>query len=231
MRYSIPAYSQTSRLDTATTNKVLRNTYTLLAITLLPTIAGAGLGAVFPIFAALGWMSLIVFFAAMIGLQTMVIKNRNSVRGIGWLLFFTFVMGYFIGPMIGMALGAYSNGLEIVALAVGGTAAIFFGVAGYASVTKRDFSSPSLGKMLFMGSWILISLSVLNYFFYTSPVAAALSSLFIVISSAFILFTINRIVRGGEDNYIVATMVLFISLMNIFQSLLNLLMMFAGNRE
>jgi len=231
MRYSIPAYSKTSRLDVATTNKVLRNTYTLLAITLLPAIVGGAVGAVFPLFAAIGFISFIVFLAAIFGLQAMIIKNRNSVRGIGWLLLLTFVMGYFIGPMVGYALGSYSNGAELVALAIGGTAAIFFGVAGYASVTKRDFSSPSIGKMLSISMWMVFAIACLNFFFVSSAVMAAVSSLFIVISSVFILFTINKIVRGGEDNYIMATTAIFIMLFNLFQSLLSLLMIFAGNRE
>lgn len=232
MRYSIPAYTKTARLDAATTNRVLRNTYLLLAITLLPTVAGAAFGAVFPIFAYLGGLvSFIVFMVALFGLQAVIIKNRYRAAGIGWLLLFTFIMGYFIGPTVGFALNSFSNGAELVALAAGGTAAIFFGVAGYASVTKRDFSSMSFGRMLFIGMWMLFAISILNFFFVSSAVTAAVSSLFIVIASGFILFTINRVVRGGEDNYIMATMTIFIMLLNIFQSLLNLLMMFAGNRE
>ena len=230
MRYSIPS-AQHARLDVATTNRVLRNTYILLAITLLPTIAGAFLGALYPLMAAMGWASLIVFLIGMFGIQAMVSKNRNSAAGVGWLLAFTLFMGYFIGPMIGYALGAYSNGAELVALAVGSTAAIFFGLAGYASITKRDFSSLSFGKTLFIGMWMVFIAGIVNLFFLSSAVALAVSSLFIVIASGFILFTVNRIVRGGEDNYIMATMALYIMLLNLFQSLLHLLMVFGGNRE
>jgi len=230
MRYSIPAAGG-ARLDVATTNRVLRNTYTLLAITLLPTIIGAFAGAAFPIMATMGWLSLIVFFAAMFGLQAMVVKNRNSAAGVGWLLLFTFVMGFFVGPLVGFALGEFSNGAELVALAVGGTAAIFFGLAGYATVTKRDLSGFSFGKTLVIGMWMLVAISVMNFFFQSSPISLAVSALFMVIASGFILFTVNRIVRGGEDNYILATMTLFIMLLNLFTSLLHLLMAFAGNRE
>lgn len=215
----------------AQTNRVLRNAYMLLGITLLPTIAGAFVGALFPLMAALGWMSLIVFLGAMFGLQAMVIRNRNSAVGIGWLLVFTFVMGYFIGPMIGLALGSLRNGLEIVATAIGGTAAIFFLLAGYATTTKRNFASPSLFKMLFIGMIMAFVLGILNVFIGIPALSLAISSVFIVIASGFILFTINNVVRGGEDNYIMVTMTLYIMLLNLFQSLMHLLMAFAGSRE
>lgn len=230
MRYSIPAGGN-ARLDVATSNRVLRNTFTLLAITLLPTVAGAFTGALFPLMAALGWASLLVFMAAIFGLQAMIIRNRNSGAGIAWLLLFTFVMGYFIGPLVGLALGSFSNGAELVALAGGGTAAIFFGLSGYAMVTKRNLASPSFGKMLFIGMWMLFAISLLNVFFASSPVMMAVSSLFIVIASGFILYTVNSIVRGGETNYIIATLTLYVMLLNLFQSLLHLLMIFSGSRE
>ena len=178
MRHSIsmPAARATSALGATQTNKVLRNTYLLLAITLLPTIVGAFVGALYPLMEALGWMSIIVFFGAMVGFQMMVIKNRHSIAGIWWLLAFTFVMGYFIGPLVGYALGAYSNGAQLVGIAVGGTAAIFFGLAGYATVTKRDFSGLSFGKTLFIGMWMLIAIGVINVFFQSSAIALAVSS-------------------------------------------------------
>ena len=227
---NIPAARASAALGTAQTNKVLRNTYTLLAITLLPTIAGAYVGALYPLMEALGWMSIFVFLGAMLGIQAMVIKNRNSVAGIWWLLGFTFVMGYFTGPLVDYALGEYSNGTQLVGMAVGGTAAIFFGLAGYATVTKRDLSGYSFGKTLFIGMWMLFAIGIINMFFQSSAIALAVSSLFIVIASGFIVFTINRIVRGGEDNYIMATMVLYIMILNLFQSLLHLLTAFAGER-
>ena len=229
MNHSIPASA--GLRSAAQTNRVLRNSYLLLAITLLPSIVGAYAGAIFPLMAAMGWMSLIVFLAAMFGLQAMVIKNRHSVAGIWWLLTFTFVMGYFVGPLVGYVLGAYSNGAELVATAIGGTAALFFGLAGYASATKRDLSSPSLGKMLFIGMWMVFIVAIVNSFVGIPALSAAVSAVFIVIASGFILFTVNRVVRGGEDNYIMVTMTLYIMLLNLFQSLLHLLMIFGGNRE
>ena len=211
--------------------RVLRNTYLLLGITMLPTIAGAFVGAIFPLMAAMGWMSLIVFMGAMFGLQAMVIRNRDSMAGVGWLLVFTFVMGYFTGPLIGFALGSFSNGAELVALAVGGTAAIFMGLAGYATVTTRDFAGMSLGKTLFIGMWMAFALGILNFFLQVPALSLAISAGFMVIASGFILFTVNRIVRGGESNYILAAMTIYIMLLNLFQSLMHLLMAFAGNRE
>ena len=216
-------------LPAAQTNRVLRNAYLLLGITLLPTILGALLGALFPMMQYLGWLSMIVFLGAMFGLQTMVIRNRHSVAGIGWLLVFTFVMGYFVGPLVGYALGSLRNGLEIVATAIGGTAAIFFILAGYATTTKRNLASPSVFKMAFIGMWMAFVLGLLTFVFNIPGLSLAISSVFIVIASAFILYTINNVVRGGESNYIMVTMTLYIMLLNLFQSLMHLLMAFTGS--
>lgn len=230
MHYSTSA-SEHARLDVAATNRVLRNTYLLLAITLLPTIAGAFVGALFPLVAVMGWASLIVFLGVMFGGQAIINKYRNSAAGIGWLLAFTFAMGYFFGPTIGFALGAYSNGTELVAIAFGSTAAIFFGLAGYASTTKRNLATASTAKVLSIGMWMLFTVSIVNFFFASSPVALAVSAMVIPMASGYIVYTINNIVRGGERNYITATLTLYVMLLNIFISLLNLLMAFAGNRE
>lgn len=229
---SLPAKVATARLGVETTNRVLRNTYMLLAISMVPTVIGAFLGAIYPLIAIIGkWPFLISFIGAMMGLRYFIIKNRNNASGVGWMLLFTFVMGYFIGPLIGLALGSFSNGAALVATAAGGTAAIFFGVAGYATVTKRDFSSMGLGKILGIGAGMLFTISVLNFFFASSLIVIAISSLYIVIAPGLILFTVNRVVRGGEDNYIMASLTIYIMLLNIFQSLLNLLMFFAGDRD
>ena len=224
-------YSTTASPFSATqTNRVLRNAYLLLGVTLLPTIGGAFVGALFPLMAYLGWMSIIVFIAALIGLQKVVIKNRHRTAGIGWLLVFTFVMGYFIGPLVGYVLGR-SNGLGVMAMAAGGTAALFFLLAGYASVTKRNLASPSLGKMLFIGMLMAFVLGILNAFIVLPALGLAISTVFIVIASGFIIHTINRVVRGGEDNYIMVTMTLYIMLLNIFQGLLTLFSVFTGGSE
>ena len=232
MRYTLPAARAASVLGAERTNKVLRNTYMLLAITMLPTIVGAFVGAMFPLMAVMGMWSLAVFFAAVIAMQVVVFKNRNSAAGVAWLLALTFVMGYFLGPFVGYALGSYSNGFQLVGMAIGGTAVIFFTLAGYATVTKRDFSSLSTIKALGIGVVMMVVVSLFNLAFLQMPILAlAVSSMFIVISSGLILFTINRVVRGGEDNYLLVTMAIYIQLFNLFQSLLHLLMVFAGNRE
>lgn len=229
MMYSSIPVSAASATET---NRVLRNAYLLLGITMLPTIAGAFVGAKYPIMQSLGWLSFVVFLGAMFGLQAVIIRNRNKVSGIGWLLVFTFVMGYFIGPMIGYAIGNYDNGTEILATAIGGTAAIFFVLAGYASTTRRNLSSPSLGKMLTIGMMMMFVIGILNAMFFEMPaVMLAVSSLFAVIAAGFILFTINRVVRGGETNYIMVTMTLYIMLLNIFQWLMHMLMAFGGSNE
>lgn len=226
----IPAARATAALGTEQTNKVLRNTYTLLAITMLPTIIGAFIGAAFP-FPVQGAVGAILFFVIIVGLSMMVTANRNSSAGIFWLLLMTLAMGYWIGPMIGYALGSFSNGAQLVAMAMGGTAAIFFTLAGYATVTRRDFSSPSIGRFLTIGLIMLIVVAFANLFLQLPALALAISAVAIVIFSGYIIFTVNRIVRGGEDNYVMATMTLYMSLINIFISLLHLLLAFAGNRE
>ncbi len=231
-------FNPISRADTApvispNAAKVLRNTYMLLGITLLPTILGAFVGVQFNPLALMGLWSLLLFIPVMLGFQAMIIRNRHSVAGVWWLLGFTFAMGWMlVGPSVGIALGSFRNGAELVGMAVGGTAAIFFVLAGYATVTKRNFTGVGLGKTVFIGMMMAFILSIINAVFLQMPaIALAISAVFMVIASAFIVITVNRIVRGGEDNYILATMTLYIMLLNLFQSLLHLLMAFAGNRD
>lgn len=229
---SIPAATAHSRLDTTTTNRVLRNTYLLLALSMVPTVIGAALGVAFNIITLVGpLLYFLLFMGVMFGMQFVIFANRDNASGVAWMLVFTGLMGYFLGPMLGIALQSFTNGAELIATAFGGTAAIFFGLAGYASTTKRDFSSPSMGRTLFIGMWMLFVIGCVNIYFANSAVALAVSSLFIFIASGFIVFTINRIVRGGETNYILAALTIYIMLLNLFQSLLHLLMIFAGNRE
>ena len=211
--------------------KVLRNTYMLLAISLLPTIAGAALGVVFPLIAYFGVVGHIVaFLAAMFGLQYLIVRNRDSTAGVGYMLLFTAAMGYFIGPLLSVAL-TFSNGVELITMAMGGTAAIFFVLAGYASTTTRDFTAPGLTKVFFIGMIMAFALSMLNVFLLVPALALAISVVFMFIAAAFIVITINSVVRGGETNYIMATMSVYIMLINLFQSLLHLLMIFAGGRD
>ncbi|MBF2760892.1 MAG: Bax inhibitor-1 family protein [Ectothiorhodospiraceae bacterium AqS1] len=209
--------------------RTLRNTYLLLACTLLPTIVGAAFGVAAPIikYVGFGW-HLGIFLVGMFGLQAMVVANRNSLAGIGWLFALTAFLGYMIGPMLAVAL-SFSNGVDIIAMAFAGTAGIFLVLAGYATVTRRNFATPGIGKTLFIGLVMAVILAFANAFLFQLPVLSlALSAIFLPICSAYIVHIINGIVRGGETNYILATMTIFIMLFNIFQSLLNLFSFFGG---
>jgi len=211
-------------------NRVLRNTYWLLALSLIPTIIGAAIGTNID----LGFMRtspVLSFFAVLAifyGWIFAIERNRNSSLGVGLLLGFTLFMGLLLGPLLQSVLG-FKNGIQLVMMAAGGTAAVFFGLAGLASSTTRDFGF--LAKFLFVG-FIVIMLAVVANIFLASPVLyLALLGMFILFSSAVILFQINAIVRGGETNYVSATLTLYVSIWNIFSSLLQLLGIFGGSRD
>jgi FtsH-binding integral membrane protein len=212
-------------------NRVLRNTYWLLALSLLPTVFGAlagtqlGLAAVFfayPIAAPL------VLFGLMIGSLFVVTALRNSAWGVAALFGFTFIAGLALTPILTHAAG-FTNGGQIVALAGGMTAAIFFAMAGIATVTKKDFSF--MGKFLFVGLILLIVASLANLFFQVPAASLTISVIAVFIFSAYILYDVSRIVHGGETNYVMATMSLFLNIYNLFVSLLNILLAFTGQRE
>ena len=209
--------------------KVLRNTYLLLALTMVPTIGGAFIGMAtggiilqHPIIASL------VMLAAVIGLQFAIVANRNSPIGIVLLLLMTGILGWWIGPMLNYAL-ALKNGAQLVGYAAGGTGLVLFAMATIATTTKRDFSF--LGKFLFVGMIALIIAMFANMFFQIPALALALSTIAIVIFSLFLLHDLSRIVTGGETNYIVATTGVYISLLNVFVNLLQLLMALTGERD
>jgi len=209
--------------------KVLRNTYLLLALTMVPTIGGAFIGMAtggiilqHPIIASL------VMLAAVIGLQFAIVANRNSPIGIVLLLAMTGILGWWIGPMLNYAL-ALKNGAMLVGYAAGGTGLVLFAMATIATTTKRDFSF--LGKFLFVGMIALIIAMFANMFFQIPALALALSTIAIVIFSLFLLHDLSRIVTGGETNYIVATTGVYISLLNVFVNLLQLLMALTGERD
>ena len=211
--------------------KVLRNTYFLLALTMLPSIVGAVAGVIAPIVLYVGtWGFLGIFLVGMIGFQMAVVKNRDNVAGIYFLLGFSAFMGYMLGPLLSIAL-TFSNGVDLIAMAFGGTAATFFVLAGYASVTTRNFATPGIAKTLGIGILMAFVLSLVAFAFQIPALSMAISAVIIPIASCYIVMVINNIVRGGERNYIIATMQVYIMLFNIFQSLLHLLMAFAGNRD
>ena len=209
--------------------KVLRNTYLLLALTMVPTVAGAWIGM------QTAWIvqsspiiSFFVMLGAVIGLQFGIVAYRNSVVGIGLLLLMTGLLGWFIGPLLNHAL-ALQNGAQLVGYAAAGTGVVFFGMATIATVTKRDFSF--MGKFLFAGMLALLAAIVANMFLQIPALALTISSLVIVVFSLFLLHDLSRIVTGGETNYVIATTGVYMSLFNIFANLLQLLMALAGERD
>ena len=210
-------------------HRVLRNTYLLLALSLIPTAIGAfiGVNLNFGFMRTSPFLSLIVFLGVFYGLMFMIEKNKDSSLGVGLLLLFTLLMGVMLGPILQVALGRGAH--QIVALAAGGTAAIFFGLAAIGSVAKRDFSF--LTNFLMIGFFVLLIAMVANAFLQLPVLALSISAAFILFSSAAILFSINQIVRGGETNYVSATLTLYISIYNIFTSLLHILLAFTGQRD
>ena len=211
-------------------NKVLRNTYMMLALTMIPTIIGAFVGTSisFGFLAASPILGSLLMFGAMMGMLFAVAALRNSVWGIAALLGFTFVAGVFLGPILQVALHL-KNGAQLIAMAAGGTGLIFFSLATIATVTKKDFSF--MGKFLFIGLILLIVASLANLFFQIPAMSLTISAIAVLIFSAYILFDVSRIVHGGETNYVMATLGIYMSLYNLFINLLSLLMAFSGERD
>jgi len=211
-------------------NKVLRNTYMMLALTMIPTVIGASVGMSmnFSFMAESPIISALLMFGAMMGMMFAVSALRNSVWGIVALLGFTFVAGVLLGPILQVALHL-KNGAELVGMAAGGTGVIFFSLATIATVTKKDFSF--MGKFLFIGLILLIVASLANLFFQIPALSLTISAIAVMIFSAYILYDVSQIVHGGETNYVMATLGLFLNIYNLFISLLQLLMAFAGERE
>ena len=212
-------------------NRVLRNTYWLLALSMLPTIAGAWVGMQLnfaSLFATAPILAPLLMFGVMIGALFGVTALRNSAWGVPALFGFTFIAGLMLTPILTVALGL-RNGGQIIGLAGGLTAAIFFAMAGIATVTKRDFSF--LGKFLFVGLIVLIVASLANLFFQVPAVSLTISAVAVLLFSMYLLHDVSNIVRGGETNYITATLNLFLDVYNIFISLLNLLLAFTGQRD
>ena len=211
-------------------NKVLRNTYMLLALSMVPTILGALVGVQmrFSFFAGSPMVSFLVFMGIAFGFMWGIERNKNSSLGVVLLLGFTFFMGLMLSRILQVALG-FSNGPALIATAAGGTGAIFFTLAGVATVTKKDFSF--LGKFLFIGMVVVLLAAVANIFFQIPALSLTISAVAVIVFSTYILYDISRIVTGGETNYISATLAVYLDVYNVFVSLLNLLMAFAGNRD
>ncbi len=209
--------------------KVLRNTYMLLALTMVPTVVGAWIGTrTAGIIMASPMISMLVLLAGVIGLQFAIAKYRNSAVGIALLLLMTGLLGWWLGPLLNVAL-SMSDGMQLVGYAAVGTGVIFFAMGAVASTSKRDFSF--MGKFLFVGMWALLLAIIANYFLQIPALALTISTLVIVVFSLFLVYDLQRIVRGGETNYVMATTGVYMSLFNIFANLLHLLLAFAGERD
>lgn len=215
--------------STAERNKVLRNTYWLLSLSMIPTILGAWLGVATGITAAMSPMvGLIVFMAGAFGFMYAIEKTKNSAAGVPMLLAFTFFMGLMLSRLVGSVLGL-SNGASLIMMAFAGTGGIFLGMATLSSIIKRDLSS--MGKFLFIGMMMVFVAGIANVFIQSSGLMITLSVLVIGIFSAFILYDLKRVRDGEETNYITATLGVYLSLYNVFQSLLSLLGIFGGERD
>ncbi|MCX7897918.1 MAG: Bax inhibitor-1 family protein [Rhodocyclaceae bacterium] len=214
----------------ARSNRVLRNTYALLALSLLPTVVGAWLGVAmhFSLFAESPLLAFMLFLGGAFAFMWGIEKNKHSGLGVVLLLAFTFFMGLMLSRLLQIALGLAQGG-QIIALAFGGTSLIFFALAGIATHARRDFSN--LGKFLFAGVLVLLLAGFANLFFQIPAVALAIAAVAVLLFSAYLIYDINRIVQGGEDNYITATLSIYLDLYNVFVGLVQLLMAFSGEKD
>lgn len=208
-------------------NRVLRNTYWLLALSMIPTVLGAFVGVTTGFSLGGGFLGFAIFLAVMFGFIYVIQKNKDSGLGVVALLGFTFFMGLMLTPLLTRTLG-YSNGGSLIMTAFGGTGLVFVAMASYATVTKRDFSM--MGKWLFAGTIVVLLALVANIFLQMPVLHIVLSIVIIALFSAWILYDVQQIVNGGETNYISATLSLYINVYNIFTSMLSLLGL-GGDRE
>ena len=209
--------------------RVLRNTYWLLALSMVPTVLGAWIGVATGLTRAMSpGIGLVVFLAGAFGFMFAIEKTKNSTAGVPVLLGFTFFMGLMLSRLVGSVLGL-ANGAGLVMTAFAGTGAIFLGMASLSSVIKRDLSA--MGKWLFIGAIMLLVAGIANIFLQSSALMVTLSVVAIGIFSAFILHDLKRVQDGVETNYITATLGVYLSIYNVFQSLLALLGIFGGRDD
>jgi len=211
-------------------NRVLRNTYLLLALSMVPTVIGAAIGVRtgFTFFSGSPFIGLMVFMGIAFGFFFAIEKFKNSGLGVALLLGFTFFMGLMLSRLVGHVLG-FSNGASLVMTAFGGTAAIFAVMATVATVSKRDFTG--MGRWLFVGVLVILAAAVANIWLQMPALTLTISALAILIFSAFILVDLQRVVNGGETNYVTATLAVYLSVYNVFSNLLALLGIFGGDRD
>jgi modulator of FtsH protease len=210
--------------------RVLRNTYAMLALSMVPTVLGAWLGIAtgFSFFAGSPLMGFAIFMALSFGFFFGINKYKNSGVGVALLLGFTFFMGLMLSRLLGFALHL-SNGANLIMMAFGGTALVFAGMATLAGTIKSDLSN--MGKWLFAGMLIVLVASVANMWLHMPALMLAISVLAIGIFSAYILYDLKRIIDGGETNYVTATLSIYLDIYNVFVSLLQLLMALGGNDD
>ena len=222
-------YDGSVSTSAAERNRVLRNTYWLLALSMVPTVIGAWLGVATGLAKAMTpGISLMVFLGGAFGFMYAIEKTKNSAAGVPVLLGFTFFMGVMLSRLVGSVLGL-GNGASLIMTAFAGTGAIFLGMASLSSVIKRDLSA--MGKWLFIGMILVLVAGIANFFLQSSALMITLSVLAIGIFSAFILYDLKRVQDGLETNYITATLGVYLSVYNVFQSLLMLLGIFGGRDE
>jgi FtsH-binding integral membrane protein len=211
-------------------HRVLRNTYWLLALSMIPTVLGAWLGVQFnfSLFAGTPLIGFMLFMAVAVGFFYAIEKTKNSALGVAFLLGFTFFMGLMLSRLISHTLH-FSNGAALIMMAFGGTASIMAVMATVATVSKRDFSG--MGKWLFAGLLVILLAGLANIFLQIPALYLTVSVIAIAIFSAYILYDVQQVINGGEANYISATLKIYLDVYNIFSNLLALLGIFGGSRD
>ncbi|RZL10313.1 MAG: Bax inhibitor-1/YccA family protein [Rubrivivax sp.] len=219
------AYGSAVRSDSL---RVLRNTYALLALSMVPTVLGAWLGVAtnFSFFSGNPLIGFVAFMAVAFGFFFAINKYKNSGVGVVLLLGFTFFMGLMLSRLLGAVLGI-GNGVQLISIAFGGTALVFAGMATLASTMKREVGG--LGKWLTVGAVVLLVAIVANIFLQMPALYMTISAIAVVLFSAFMLYDLKRIIDGGETNYVTATLAIYLDVYNVFQSLLSLLGFFGGD--
>ena len=225
MAFSIQPASTSNYQSTIATHTVLRNTYFLLSLTLLFSAAMAGVAMK----TNAAPLNALIQIVGMFGLMFLTMALRNSVWGIVSTFAFTGFTGYTLGPVLNAYIAEFSNGSQLIFTSLGATGVIFFALSGYVLTTKKDFSY--LGGFLFIALLGGIVLSLAGMLFHLPLMQVGLSALFVVIFSGYILFNTSQILHGGETNYIMATITLYLDILNLFLSLLRILSYFAGNRD
>jgi modulator of FtsH protease len=207
-------------------NKVLRNTFWLLALSMIPTVLGAFVGITMNVALPGGFIGMAIFLAIAFGFMYAIEKTKESAAGVFVLLGFTFFMGLMLTPLLRHTLG-YSNGGSLIMTAFGGTAVVFAVMASIATTTKRDFSG--MGSWLTAGAVVILLAIVANIFLQMPVLTIVISVLMIAVFSAFLLYDVQRVVNGGETNYITATLAIYLDVFNVFTGLLRLLGIVGGD--